>query len=59
MRYSKSLFATTMARSERGNVAIVFALVSAVSLAVLGSAIELTRVSNSKASLAAAADAGA
>ncbi len=34
-------------------------MVSAVSLGVLGAAIELTRISNTKASLAAAADAGA
>lgn len=59
MNCSKNLLTIKFTRFERGNVAVVFALVSSVSLAVLGSAIELTRVANSKASLAAAADAGA
>ncbi len=59
MKFSKSLLATKVTRFERGNVAVLFALVSSVSLAVLGAAVELTRVSNAKASLAAAADAGA
>ncbi|MFM1976157.1 MAG: hypothetical protein RL145_1003, partial [Pseudomonadota bacterium] len=59
MKLSKTFLATRVARYERGNVAVIFALVSAVSLGVLGAAIELTRVSNAKASLAAAADAGA
>lgn len=46
-------------RAERGNVAVLFALVSSVSLGVLGATIELNRISAAKASLAAAADAGA
>ncbi|MFN7610907.1 MAG: hypothetical protein ACK5QX_08230, partial [bacterium] len=59
MKFSKSLLATSISRVERGNVAVIFALVSSVSLGVLGASIELNRVANTKASLAAAADAGA
>ena len=59
MKFSKTLLATNIIRRERGNVAIIFALVSSVSLGVLGASIELTRVANTRASLAAAADAGA
>jgi Flp pilus assembly protein TadG len=59
MKFAKTLLATSITHGERGNVAIIFALVSSVSLGVLGASIELTRIANTKASLAAAADAGA
>lgn len=44
---------------NRGNVAIIFALVSAASMTLLGGTVELTRVSSAKANLDAAADAAA
>ena len=59
MKFSKFLLTTSIMHVERGNVAVIFALVSSVSLGVLGASVELNRVSNAKASLAAAADAGA
>ncbi|CAN1485192.1 hypothetical protein MCERH10_00026 [Caulobacteraceae bacterium] len=59
MKFAKTLLATSLTRGERGNVAIMFVLVSSVSLGVLGASIELNRISNTKASLSAAADAGA
>lgn len=59
MKFSKTLLATRVTRYERGHVAVIFALVSSVSLGVLGASIELNRIANTKAALAAAADAGA
>ena len=59
MKFKKTVLATKVTRVERGNVAVIFALVSSVSLGVLGASIELNRIANTKASLAAAADAGA
>jgi Flp pilus assembly protein TadG len=48
MNFAKTLFATSLAPSERGNVAIMFVLVSSVSLGVLGASIELNRISNTR-----------
>jgi Flp pilus assembly protein TadG len=44
---------------ERGNVAILFALVGSAALGILGTTVELTRISTARASLDAAADAAA
>jgi Flp pilus assembly protein TadG len=44
---------------ERGNVAIIFALVAATGLSLMGGTVELTRVSSAKAELNSAADAAA
>lgn len=59
MKFARALIAKSITHGERGNVAIILALVSSVSLGVLGASIELTRIANTKASSAAAADAGA
>jgi Flp pilus assembly protein TadG len=45
--------------NSRGNVAIIFALVGSASVAVMGGTLELSRMTSSKASLNAAADAAA
>jgi Flp pilus assembly protein TadG len=44
---------------DRGNVAILFALLGSASIALLGGTIELSRISSARASLNAAADAAA
>jgi Flp pilus assembly protein TadG len=44
---------------DRGNVAILFALLGGLSISLLGATVELTRISSTKASLNAAADAAA
>ncbi|MEN9873990.1 MAG: hypothetical protein RL186_887 [Pseudomonadota bacterium] len=44
---------------ERGNVAMIFALMSTTAFALMGGTIELGRISSAKASLNAAADAAA
>jgi Flp pilus assembly protein TadG len=44
---------------KRGNVAIIFALLGGISMALLGATIELSRISSTRASLNSAADAAA
>jgi Flp pilus assembly protein TadG len=44
---------------ERGNIAIIFALVGSAAMALMGTTVELTRISTARASLDAAADAAA